>query len=168
MVNAEDVQEQDIEDVIDEQGQDFKLVGESSEPFDINEVLRRVNVIQRKRKAKEMLLLVWKTQQFVLVGKPSSVPYSIKEIARQIKIKERRRKAKIARGEIVDDDSDIELFGDEEEDEDDNDVDSDNKDDKGDDDDDQGASGLLIGNPNVQERIEELLNDEINEQEDDP
>ncbi|MFS7921692.1 hypothetical protein Hanom_Chr03g00239921 [Helianthus anomalus] len=90
--------------------------------------------------------------------------------------KERKRKAKIARGKIVDEDSDIELFGDEEEDEDENvddnktdeKDDKDDKDDKGNDDDDQGTSGLLIGNPNVQERIEELLNDEINEQEDDP
>ncbi|MFS7944794.1 hypothetical protein Hanom_Chr06g00516461 [Helianthus anomalus] len=35
------------------------------------------------------------------------------------------------------------------------------------DDDDQGTTGLLIVNPNVQQRIEDLLNDEINEQEDD-
>ncbi|KAJ0808792.1 hypothetical protein HanPI659440_Chr01g0007271 [Helianthus annuus] len=111
------------------------------------------------------------TQNFILIGKASSVPYNIKEIVRQIKVKERRRKAKIARGEIVDDDSDIELFGDEEEDEDDNDDDdkSDKKDDKDDkkNDDDEGSSGLLIENPNVQQRIEEFLNDEINEQEDD-
>ncbi|XP_021976486.1 pheromone-processing carboxypeptidase KEX1-like [Helianthus annuus] len=127
-----------------------------------------------------MLLLEWKkeeeveeeTQSFILIGKASSVPYNIKEIVRQIKVKERRRKAKIARGEIVDDDSDIELFGDEEEDEDDNDDDDksdkkDDKDDKKNDDDDQGSSGLLIENPNVQQRIEEFLNDEINEQEGD-
>ncbi|MFS8002626.1 hypothetical protein Hanom_Chr13g01204301 [Helianthus anomalus] len=38
---------------------------------------------------------------------------------------------------------------------------------EGDDDDDQGTSGLLIVNPNVQQRIEDFLNDEINEQEDD-
>ncbi|XP_022030728.1 protein Ycf2-like [Helianthus annuus] len=167
MIEVEDVQDQDIEDVIDEQGQHFMLVGESSEPFDVNKVLGRVSVIQRKRKAKEMLLLEWKTQQFVLVGRASIVPYSIKEVARQIKIKEKRRKAKIARGEMVEDDSDIELFGDEEEDEDDNvddkKDDNDDKDDKGDDDNDQGASRLLIKDPNVQERIEELMNDEINE-----
>ncbi|MFS7904220.1 putative transcription factor bZIP family [Helianthus anomalus] len=174
MINVENVQQQDVE-----AGQDFMLVGESSEHFDINDVLQRVNVIQRKRKAKEVLLLEWKTQQFMLVGKASSVPYSAKEIARQIKIKKRRRRAKIARGEIVDDDSDIELFGVEEKEEDDNDDDKkndnddnmkdekDDKGDKGDDDNEQGASGLLIGNPNVQERIEELMNDEINEQEDD-
>ncbi|MFS7968278.1 hypothetical protein Hanom_Chr09g00795591 [Helianthus anomalus] len=148
------------------------LVGESYQLFDINDVLRRVNVIQRKRKARETLLLEWKTQRFVLVGKASTVPYSVKGIARQIKIKERRRKAKIARGEIVNDDSDIELFGDEKEEDNDSDDDKkddkpDDKDDKSDDDNDQGASGLLIGNPNVEEWIEELLNDEINELEDD-
>ncbi|MFS7907125.1 hypothetical protein Hanom_Chr01g00067581 [Helianthus anomalus] len=38
---------------------------------------------------------------------------------------------------------------------------------QGDDDDDQGTSGLLIVNPNVQQRIEDFLNDEINEQKDD-
>ncbi|KAJ0634070.1 hypothetical protein HanLR1_Chr17g0684021 [Helianthus annuus] len=139
-------------------------------------------VLQKKRKAREVLMLKWKDEEeveeetlnFILVGKASSVPYSIKEIVRQIKVKERQKEAKIARGEIVDDDSDIEWFGDEEEDEDDNDDDDDksdkrdDKDDKkNDDDDDQGASGLLVENPNVQERIEELLNDEINEHEDD-
>ncbi|MFS8009916.1 hypothetical protein Hanom_Chr14g01290931 [Helianthus anomalus] len=35
------------------------------------------------------------------------------------------------------------------------------------DDDDQGSSGLLIVNPNVQQRIEDFMNDEINEQEED-
>ncbi|MFS7926480.1 hypothetical protein Hanom_Chr04g00297541 [Helianthus anomalus] len=131
MINVENVQEQDVE-----AGQDFMLV---------------VNVIQTKRKAKEVLLLEWKTQQFILVGKASSVPYSAIEIARQIKIKERRRRTKITCGEIMVDDSDIELFGDEEEEEDDNDDDKkndndddkkddkDDKDDKGDDDNDQGG-----------------------------
>ncbi|MFS7962128.1 hypothetical protein Hanom_Chr08g00723021 [Helianthus anomalus] len=168
MVEAENVQEQ-----VD---QDFMIVGESSEPVDANNFLRRVAVIQRKRKAREVLLLEWKTNQFVLVGKASSVPYSANVIARQMKVKERRRKEKIARGETVEDDSDIELFGDEEEEEDDDDNDekkddkhddNNDKDDKGDDDNDQGASGLLIRDPIVQERIDELLNDEINEQEDD-
>ncbi|KAJ0752456.1 hypothetical protein HanPI659440_Chr09g0324601 [Helianthus annuus] len=159
--------------------QGFVLVGESSGSLDLNDILRQVNDLQKKRKAREVLMLEWKkeeveeeTQNFILIGKASSVPYSIKEIVRKIKIKERRRKAKIARGEIVDDDSDIELFGDEEEDDDGNDDDDksdkkDDKDDKKNDDDDQGASGLLIENLNVQQRIEEFLNDEINEQEDD-
>ncbi|MFS7913042.1 hypothetical protein Hanom_Chr02g00136991 [Helianthus anomalus] len=36
-----------------------------------------------------------------------------------------------------------------------------------DDDEDQGSSGLLIVNPNVQQKIEDFMNDEINEQEED-
>ncbi|MFS7961620.1 hypothetical protein Hanom_Chr08g00717261 [Helianthus anomalus] len=141
--NQEDIEMIDVENVQEQVDQDFMIVAESSEPFDVNNVLRRVALIQRKRKDREVLLLEWKTNQFVLVGDASSVPCSVKEIARQMKIKERRRKAKIARGEIVDDDSDIELFGsEEEEDEDDNDDKNDDKpddkDDKGDDDNDQG------------------------------
>ncbi|XP_021998391.1 putative uncharacterized protein DDB_G0270496 [Helianthus annuus] len=147
MVDAENVQEH-----VD---QDFMMVGESSEPLDAENVFRKVAVIQRKKKAREL-------------------PYNVQEVAREMKVKERRRQTKKARGEIVDDDSDVELFGDdEEENEDDNDEkddkpdDHDDKDDKGDDDNDQGASGLLIRDPVVQERINELMNDEINEQEDD-
>ncbi|MFS7928779.1 hypothetical protein Hanom_Chr04g00324741 [Helianthus anomalus] len=143
MVEAEEVQEQD-----------FMMVGESSEPLDTENILRKVVVIQRKRKAREMLLLEWKTYQFVLVGDAYPVPYNVQDVARKMKVKERRRKAKKAREEVVDDDSDVELFGeDEEENEDDNDEkddkpdDHDDKDDKGDDDNDQGASGLLIRDP---------------------
>ncbi|MFS7888905.1 hypothetical protein Hanom_Chr00s000002g01600521 [Helianthus anomalus] len=95
----------------------FVLVGESSESLDLTDILHRVHVLQKKKKAKEVLVLEWKKEQveeetpnFILIGKASSVPYSIKEIVRQIKVKERRRKAKIARGEIVEDDSDKELF----------------------------------------------------------
>ncbi|MFS7966123.1 hypothetical protein Hanom_Chr09g00770181 [Helianthus anomalus] len=36
-----------------------------------------------------------------------------------------------------------------------------------DDDEDQGLSGLLIMNPSVQQKIEDFMNDEINEQEED-
>ncbi|MFS7914702.1 hypothetical protein Hanom_Chr02g00156601 [Helianthus anomalus] len=155
------------------------LVGESSESLDLTDILHQVHVLQKKKKAREVLMLKWKvekeveevTPNFILIGKASSVPYSIKEIVRQIKVKERRRKAKIARGEIFYDGSDKELFGDEEEDEDDNDDDdkSDKKNDEDDkkNDDDQGSFGLLVENPNVQHMIEEFLNDEINEQEDD-
>ncbi|MFS7905577.1 hypothetical protein Hanom_Chr01g00049311 [Helianthus anomalus] len=83
--------------------------------------------------------------------------------------------ARKARGEIVDSDSDMDISGDEDETEDENGNDkSDKKDDKDDkneddddDDDDQGDTGLLIVNPNVEQRIEDFLNDEINEQEDD-
>ncbi|KAJ0667241.1 hypothetical protein HanPI659440_Chr17g0675611 [Helianthus annuus] len=131
------------------------------------------------KKAKEVLMLKWKeeeeveeeTPNFVLIGKPSTVHYSLQEIVRRVKIDERRKETKRARGEIVDSDSDLEIIGDEDEEEenDKSDKKDDKKDDKDDkkDDDDQGTFGLLVENPNVQERIEELLNDEINEQEDD-
>ncbi|MFS8002314.1 hypothetical protein Hanom_Chr13g01200651 [Helianthus anomalus] len=101
------------------------------------------------------------------------MPYNIKEIFRQVKIEERRKEAKRAREEIVVSDSDLEILGDEDEDENNDDDksnkkdDKDDKDDKGNDDDDKGASWILVENPNVQERIEEFLNDEIHEQEDD-
>ncbi|MFS8018050.1 hypothetical protein Hanom_Chr15g01387571 [Helianthus anomalus] len=39
--------------------------------------------------------------------------------------------------------------------------------DKEDDDDDQGSTGLLIVNPSVQQKIDDFLNDEINEQKED-
>ncbi|XP_021975018.1 protein SQS1-like [Helianthus annuus] len=57
-------------------------------------------------------------EKFVLVGDAYPVPYNVQEVARQMKVKERQRKEMKARGEIVDDDSDVELFGDEEEEED--------------------------------------------------
>ncbi|MFS7953982.1 hypothetical protein Hanom_Chr07g00624991 [Helianthus anomalus] len=93
------------------------MVGESSEPLDAENVLRKVAVFQRKKKAREVMLIEWKTNQFVLVGDAYSVPYNVQEVDRQMNVKERRRKAMKARGEIVDDDSDVELFGDEEEEE---------------------------------------------------
>ncbi|KAJ0435711.1 hypothetical protein HanIR_Chr17g0896331 [Helianthus annuus] len=178
MIEVVEVQEQEIVEDDQEmveakevQEPGFMIVGEPSEPIDINNVLRRVKVIQRKRRATEVLLLEWKTSQFVLVGDAYPVPYSGQVIARQMKVKERRRQAMKARGEIVDDDSDDELFGDEEEEDEDKDDDKaddklDDKDDKDDDDNYQGASGLLIRDPGVQEKIDQLMNDEINEQED--
>ncbi|MFS7928842.1 hypothetical protein Hanom_Chr04g00325541 [Helianthus anomalus] len=148
MIEVENVQEQDVENVQEQVDQDFMIFGESSKPFDAINVLRRVAVIQRKRKTREVLLLEWKTNQFVLVGDASSVPYSAKEIARQMK----KKKMKMIMMMIKKDDKPD---------------DNDDKDDKGDDDNDQGASGLLIRNPIVQEKVEELMNDKINEQEDD-
>ncbi|MFS7936746.1 hypothetical protein Hanom_Chr05g00419391 [Helianthus anomalus] len=153
----------------------FVLVGESYESLDLNDILHQVYVLQKKKKAREVLMLKWEeeveegTPNFVLIGKPSSVPYSLKEVVSRIKIEERRREARKARGEIVSD-SDIEVLDDEDEDEEEDENDkSDKKDDKDgkDDNDDQGASGLLIMNPNVEQRIEDFLNDEINEQADD-
>ncbi|KAJ0927045.1 hypothetical protein HanRHA438_Chr04g0178251 [Helianthus annuus] len=62
------------------------------------------------------------------------------------------------------------MFGDEEEEDedksDDKADDKSDKDDKDDDDNDQSASGLLIRDPAVQEKVDELMNNKINEQED--
>ncbi|MFS7966350.1 hypothetical protein Hanom_Chr09g00772741 [Helianthus anomalus] len=99
---------------------EFLIVGEPSEPVDVENIIRRVEVIQRKRKVREVLLLEWKTDKFVLVGNKSD--------------------------DKADDKSD--------------------KDDKDDDDSDQGASRLLIKDPAVQEKVDELMNNEIIEQED--
>ncbi|XP_021995994.1 glutamic acid-rich protein-like [Helianthus annuus] len=158
--NQEDIEMVDAENIQEHVDQDFMMIGESSKPLDAENVLRKVAVIQRKKKAREMLLLEWKTDQFVLVGDAYSVPYNVQEVAPEMKVKERRRKAKKARGEIADDDSDVELFGDDEEENEDDEKDDkpddhDDKDDKGDDDNDEGASGLLIRDTIFQERINE-------------
>ncbi|XP_021991556.1 glutamic acid-rich protein-like [Helianthus annuus] len=156
---------------------EFVIVGESSEPVIVENILRRVEIIQRRRTTREVLLLEYTTDKFVLVGKAYPVPYNSKEVAKLLKFLDRKRKGRIARGEIVDEDSDKELFGDDEEEDeeeekededksDDKDNDKSDKDDKDDDDNDQGASGLLIRDQNVQERVDELMNNEINEQED--
>ncbi|MFS7994284.1 hypothetical protein Hanom_Chr12g01104061 [Helianthus anomalus] len=164
------VNDQEMAEEEEVQEPEFMIVGEPFEPLDIDNVLRRVEIIQRRRRAREVLLLEWRTSQFVLVGDAYVVPYSGQVIARQMKVNERRRQAMKARGEIVDDDSDDELFGDEEEeDEDKNDDKADDKSDKDDQDDDennQGGSGLLVRELVTQERIDELLNDELNELED--
>ncbi|MFS7904015.1 hypothetical protein Hanom_Chr01g00030911 [Helianthus anomalus] len=127
--------------------------GGSSSQVDVEMVEAEV-VPQGFMLAREVLMLKWKdeeeveeeSQKFILIGKPSS--------------------ARKARGVIVESDSDIEILGDEDEnDKSDKKGDKDDKD--NDDDNDQGASGLLIVNPNVEQRIEDYLNDEINEQADD-
>ncbi|KAJ0570482.1 hypothetical protein HanHA300_Chr05g0178491 [Helianthus annuus] len=157
---------------------EYLIIGEPIEPIIVENVLRRVEIIQRRRRAREVLLLEYTTDKFVLVGNAYPVPYNSKEVAKLLKFLDRKRKGRIARGEIVDEESDIEMFGDEEEEDedkedeenedksDDKDDDKSDKDDKDDDDNDQGASGLLIRDPNVQERVDELMNNEINEQED--
>ncbi|XP_022003473.1 uncharacterized protein LOC110900924 [Helianthus annuus] len=49
--------EQEMVETEEVQDPDYMIVGESSEPVDIDNILRRVEVIQRKRKAREVLLL---------------------------------------------------------------------------------------------------------------
>ncbi|KAF5774427.1 hypothetical protein HanXRQr2_Chr13g0600261 [Helianthus annuus] len=152
---------------------EFLMVGEPVEPVILENVLRDVQVMQRRRRAREVLLLEYTTDKFVLVGDAYRVPYNGKETAKLLRFFDLKKKGKIARGEVVEDsdDSDI-LFGDDEgededDDEDDGTGDKSDKNDKPDDDDDQGTFGLLINDLSVQEKVNDLMNDEVNEQNDD-
>ncbi|XP_022042008.1 eukaryotic translation initiation factor 5B-like [Helianthus annuus] len=122
-------------DVEANQAQGFVLVGKSSTlSYNYDDIIRRVQVEQRKRKAKEteVLLLRWKEEEKV-------------------------EEEEVKEDEDLDDVHDaIENY----------DPSWDDFIDKKDDDEDQGSSGLLIMNPSVQQRIEDFMNDEINEQED--
>ncbi|KAM0004611.1 hypothetical protein Hdeb2414_s0235g00843101 [Helianthus debilis subsp. tardiflorus] len=104
---------------------------------------------------------------FILVGE-SSTSLNFDDIFRRVLVEQRRKKSKEQK---------VLLLKWKEEDKEEEEVEEETKleDDLfeignypvGDDDDDQGTSRLLIVNPNVQQRIEEFMNDEINEQEDD-
>ncbi|XP_022040471.1 titin-like [Helianthus annuus] len=155
MIEVVEVQEQEVveddQEMVEAEAEEphepeYLIVGEPIELIIVENVLRRVEIIQRRRRAREVLLLEYTTDKFVLVGNAYPVPCNSKEVAKLLKFLDRKRKGRIARDDKVDDKSD--------------------KDDKGDDDNDQGASGLLISEPNVQERVDELMNNEINEQED--
>ncbi|KAF5795536.1 putative transcription factor bZIP family [Helianthus annuus] len=176
MVDTQEIAENDEEmvEVEDEEVHEpeFLMVGEPIESIIPENVLRDVQIIQRRRRAREILLLEYTTDKFVLVGDAYPVPYNGKEVAKLTRFYELKRKGRIARGEIVDDESDSDLFGDEKEEEEDDDKDDkaddkSDKDDKPDDDDDQGTSGLLINKPSVQDKVNELMNNEVNEQDDD-
>ncbi|MFS7954731.1 hypothetical protein Hanom_Chr07g00633951 [Helianthus anomalus] len=107
----------------------FVLVGESSLSSNYDDIICRVQVEQRKRKAKdpEVLLLKWKEEEEEEDEKLDDVLDAIDNY----------------------DPSWDEFI------------------DKKDDDESQGSSGLLTVNPSVQQRIEDFMNDEINEQEED-
>ncbi|KAF5787343.1 hypothetical protein HanXRQr2_Chr10g0451661 [Helianthus annuus] len=110
-------------------------------------------------------------QGFVLIGKATSLSYDFDDIIRRVQVEQRRRLAKEPEmmllkwkdEEIVEEEEDeeekihddlfeyIDNYPEENED----------------DDNDQGSSSLLIVNPSVQQRIEDFMNDEINEQEED-
>ncbi|XP_021974967.1 FK506-binding protein 5-like [Helianthus annuus] len=151
--------QQDVEMVVAEESHEpeFLIVGEPIESLNVEDIFRRVEVIQRKRKAREVLQLEWKTDKFVLVGDAYTVPYNAKEVAKLLKFLDLKEKGKRARGEFVEEDSDIEMFGvedeedEDEEDEDKSDDKDDDKSDKDDNDNDQGASGLLIRDPTEDE-----------------
>ncbi|KAF5757144.1 hypothetical protein HanXRQr2_Chr17g0823171 [Helianthus annuus] len=173
MAEAEDEEIHELAENEEVHESEFLMVGEPVEPIILENVIRDVRVIQRRRRAREVLLLEYTTDKFVMVGDAYPVPYNGKEVAKLTRFYELKKKGKIARGEIVEDsDSDL-LYGDEEDEEEDNDKDdgADDKSDKNDkpddDDDDQGTSGLLINDPSVQEKVNDLMNDEVNEQNDD-
>ncbi|KAJ0430723.1 hypothetical protein HanHA300_Chr17g0672281 [Helianthus annuus] len=148
---------------------EFVMVGEPVEQIIPENVLRNVQVMQRRKKAKEVLLLEYSTDKFVLAGKAYRVPYSKEESAKLLRFFELKNQGRIARGE-VEEGSDSDIWDEEEEDND-NVDEADDKADKNDkpddDDDDQGSSGLLIKDPSVQDKVNELMNDEVNEQNDD-
>ncbi|XP_035840382.1 glutamic acid-rich protein-like [Helianthus annuus] len=115
-------------------------------------------------------------QGFVLVGEATIPSYNFEEIIRRVLVEQRRKKAKEHKVLLLrwkDEENIVE-----EEEKEDEDLDDvldaiynyyrlwDDLIDK-DDDDDQGATGLLIVNPSVQQKIEDFMNDEINEQEED-
>ncbi|XP_035843268.1 uncharacterized protein LOC118490127 [Helianthus annuus] len=173
MVDAQDVTAND-EEMVEAENEavhepEFIMVGESVEPIIPENVLRDVQIIQRKKKAKEVLLLEYSTDKFVLVGKAYRVPYSEEESAKLLRFFELKDQGKIARGE-VEEESDSDFWEEEVEDDDkaDDESDDDDKpDDDDDDDDDQGTSSLLINDPSVQNKVNKLMNDEVNEQNDD-
>ncbi|XP_035843881.1 uncharacterized protein LOC118490381 [Helianthus annuus] len=173
MVDTQDVTVND-EEMVEAENEavhepEFIMVGESVEPIIPENVLRDIQIIQRKKKAKEVLLLEYSTDKFVLVGKAYRVPYSEEESAKLLRFFELKDQGKIARGE-VEEESDSDFWEEEDEDDDKDDKADDKSDDDdkpNDDDDDQGTSGLLINDPSVQDKVNELMNDEVNEQNDD-
>ncbi|MFS7919774.1 hypothetical protein Hanom_Chr03g00216641 [Helianthus anomalus] len=106
---------------------------------------------------------------FVLVGE-SSISLNFDDIFRRVLAEQRRKKSKEQKVLLLkwkdEDKEEEEKIAEEEATLDDDLFEIDNYPEGDDDDDDQGTSGLMIVNPNVQQRIEDFLNDEINEQED--
>ncbi|KAF5767125.1 hypothetical protein HanXRQr2_Chr14g0620711 [Helianthus annuus] len=150
---------------------EFEMVDVQDVAENDENVLRDVQVMQRRKRAREVLLLEYSTDKFVLVGKAYRVPYSKEETAKLLRFFDLKNQGKIARGEVAED-SDSDILDDEEEEEEDDGKDDEaddksDKDDKPDDDDDQGTSGLLVNDPSVQEKVNDLMNDEVNEQNDD-
>ncbi|MFS8034952.1 hypothetical protein Hanom_Chr17g01587261 [Helianthus anomalus] len=175
VIDIQDVEEND-EVMVEAQNEaghehEFIIVGEPVELIIPENILREVEIIQRRRKTKEVPLLKYSTDKFVLVGKPYRVPYSKEETEKLLKFFELKDQGRIARGEIAEvSDSDI---SDDEEEEEENDGKDDEIDDKSDDNDkpdddnDHDTSGLLINDPSVQDKVDDLINDEMNEQNDD-
>ncbi|KAJ0618593.1 hypothetical protein HanHA89_Chr02g0055181 [Helianthus annuus] len=106
--------------------------------------------------------------QGILVGE-SSPSLNFNDIFRRVLAEQRRKKAKEQKVLLLHwkDEEKVEEEVDEEEKFDDDLYEYIDNYPEGNDDDDQGLSGLLIVNPNVQQKIEDFMNDEINEQEED-
>ncbi|MFS8019175.1 hypothetical protein Hanom_Chr15g01400811 [Helianthus anomalus] len=121
------------------------------------------------------LIEVDQAQRLVLVGEATPLSYNINDIIFLVQVERRKRKAKepevlLLRWKeeerVVEEEDEVDEELKEMLDAVDNyDPSSDNYEEE--DDDDQGSTGLLIVNPSVQEKIDDFLNDEINEQEED-
>ncbi|MFS7954822.1 hypothetical protein Hanom_Chr07g00635151 [Helianthus anomalus] len=107
---------------------------------------------------------------FVLVGESCTLSYDVDDIIRRVLVKQRRKKAKEQKTLLLQWKDEEKAYEEEEKEDEDVDfwlkeIDSYDPVNDKDDDQDQGSSRLLIVNPSVQQRIEEFMNDEINEQE---
>ncbi|KAJ0442191.1 hypothetical protein HanIR_Chr16g0806381 [Helianthus annuus] len=118
-------------------------------------------------------------QSFVLVGESVSRPYNLNDVIRMVKVEQRKGKVRAVDMKFLCYKEDKEVNKEEEEVEDEELKDildvvdnydhswDDYDDDDDDDDEDQGATGLLIVKPNVQQCLNDFMNDEINEQKED-
>ncbi|MFS7946109.1 hypothetical protein Hanom_Chr06g00532191 [Helianthus anomalus] len=107
-------------------------------------------------------------QSFLLVGESVSLPYSLNDVIRMLKVEQQKGKVRAAdvkllcyREETKEEKEqrlidELEKLYD--------DIYNYPENDNADDDDDQGATGLLIVKPSVQQSLDDFLNDELNEQ----
>ncbi|MFS7925339.1 hypothetical protein Hanom_Chr04g00283641 [Helianthus anomalus] len=98
MVEAENEEIHELDENEEVHVPEFLMVGEPVEPIILENVLRDVQVIQRRRRAREVLLLEYTTDKFVMVGDSYPVPYNGKEVAKLTRFYELKKKGKIARG----------------------------------------------------------------------
>ncbi|KAJ0508666.1 hypothetical protein HanRHA438_Chr11g0495851 [Helianthus annuus] len=108
-------------------------------------------------------------QGFVLMGESVSRPCNLNDVNRMVKVEQRKGKVRAADVKLLcykeeKEEEEEEKFDDEELDQLFEDTD---KCPENEDDDDQGATGLLIVKPSVQQSLDDFLNDELNEQVDD-
>ncbi|MFS8003377.1 hypothetical protein Hanom_Chr13g01213261 [Helianthus anomalus] len=110
---------------------------------------------------------------FVLIGDLVSRPYNLNDVIRMVKVEQRKGNVRPADVKLLCYKEEIEGGKEEEEEKiDEKELDQlfddiDNYPEGNDDDEDQGATGLLIVTPSVQQSLDDFLNDEINEQQED-